>query len=196
MFHDIPRAIEERMRYLQSLDKQERLAGKPMLRRLRQIPPETGKFIALLAAAAPEGTYLEIGTSGGYSALWLALACKELGRRLITFEVLEEKVELAKETFKKAGVQDVVELVQGDARDHLHKYKNVSFCFLDAEKDQYLDCYDKVIPDMVPGGLLVADNVISHKDQLEPMVDRALKDQRVDALVVPIERGELVCRKI
>lgn len=196
MFHNIPKAIEERMRYLQSLDKQERLAGKPMLRRLRQIPLETGKFIALLAAAAPEGAYLEIGTSGGYSTLWLALACKELGRRLITFEVLEEKVELAKETFKKAGVQDVVELVQGDARDHLHKYKNVSFCFLDAEKDQYLDCYEKVIPNMEPGGLLVADNVISHKDQLKLMVDRALNDQRVDALVVPIERGELVCRKI
>ena len=196
MFHDIPRAIEERMRYLQSLDKQERLAGKPMLRRLRQIPPETGKFIALLAAAAPEGTYLEIGTSGGYSTLWLALACKELGRKLITFEVLEEKVELAKETLKKAGVQDVVELVPGDARDHLHKYKNVSFCFLDAEKDQYLDCYEKVVPNMVLGGLLVADNVISHKDQLKLMVDRALSDQRVDALVVPIERGELVCRKI
>lgn len=196
MFHNIPKSIEERMRYLQSLDKQERLDGKPRLRRLRQIPPETGKFIALLAASAPKGTYLEIGTSGGYSTLWLALACKELGRKLITFEILEEKVELAKETFKKAGVQDVVELVQGDARDHMHNYKNVSFCFLDAEKDQYLDCYEKVIPNMVQGGLLVADNVISHKDQLKHMVDRALNDQRVDALVVPIERGELVCRKI
>ena len=196
MFHNIPKTIEERMRYLQSLDKEERLAGKPMLRRLRQIPPETGRFIAVLAASSPKGTYLEIGTSGGYSTLWLALTCRELGRKLITFEILEEKVELAKETFKKAGVEDVVELVQGDARDLLDKYKNVSFCFLDAEKDQYLDCYEKVIPNMVQGGLLVADNVLSHKDQLKSMVDRALNDQRVDALVVPIERGELVCRKI
>ena len=193
MFHNIPKTIEERMRYLQSLDKEERLAGKPML---RQIPPETGKFIAMLAASAPKGTYLEIGTSGGYSTLWLALTCRELGRKLITFEILEEKVELAKETFKKAGVEDVVELVQGDARDLLDKYKNVSFCFLDAEKDQYLDCYEKVVPNMVQGGLLVADNVLSHKDQLKSMVDRALNDQRVDALVVPIERGELVCRRI
>jgi caffeoyl-CoA O-methyltransferase len=196
MFHGVPKEIEERMRYLQSRDRRERARGKPMMRRLRQIPPETGKFIAMLAASAPKGTYLEIGTSGGYSTLWLALACKELGRKLITFEILEEKVELAKQTFKKAGVQDIVELVQGDARDHLHKYKNVSFCFLDAEKDQYLDCYEKVIPNMVPGGLLIADNVISHKDELKTMVDRALNDERVDALIVPIERGELVCRKI
>ena len=68
MFHTIPKAIKERMAYLESLDKEDRLAGKSPLVRLRQVPPETGKFLALLAAGAPEGTYLEIGTSGGYSA--------------------------------------------------------------------------------------------------------------------------------
>jgi caffeoyl-CoA O-methyltransferase len=196
MFHDIPKEIEERMHYLHSLDKKERAEGKPRLQRLRQIPPDTGRFIALLAASAPEGTYLEIGTSGGYSTLWLALACRQVGRKLVTFELLEEKVRLARETLKVAGVEDAVELVAGDAREHLEKYQNVSFCFLDADKDYYLDCYEKLIPNMIPGGLLVADNVISHKDQLQVMVDRAMNDQRVDSLVVPIERGELVCRKL
>jgi predicted O-methyltransferase YrrM len=196
MFHNIAKQIEERMHFLEALDKKERAAGKPMLERLRQIPPDTGKFIALLAAIAPEGTYLEIGTSGGFSTLWLALACRQVGRKLVTFEVLEQKVKLATETLKRAGVEDVVELVQGDAREHLMNYQNVSFCFLDAEKDQYLDCYEKLIPRMVTGGLLIADNVISHKDQLKAMVDRALNDHRVDALVVPIDRGELVCRKV
>ncbi|MCJ7631558.1 O-methyltransferase, partial [Candidatus Bathyarchaeota archaeon] len=61
MFHTIPKTIKERMAYLESLDKEDRLAGKSPLERLRQVPPETGKFIALLAATAPEGTYLEIG---------------------------------------------------------------------------------------------------------------------------------------
>jgi caffeoyl-CoA O-methyltransferase len=196
MFHNIPKKIEERMRYLEALDKEERAREKPMLERLRQIPPETGKFLALLAAFAPEGTFLEIGTSGGYSTLWLALACREAGRKIVTFEVLEEKVKLARETFKAAGVEDVVELVAGDARELLKNYKNVSFCFLDAEKEYYLDCYEKLIPNMVPGGLLVADNVISHKEQLQQMIDRTLSDDRVDSLVVPIERGELVCRKL
>ncbi|MCJ7459748.1 MAG: O-methyltransferase, partial [candidate division Zixibacteria bacterium] len=70
MFHNMPKTIKERMHYLESLDKEDRLAGKSPLERLRQVPPETGKFIALLAATAPEGTYLEIGTSGGYSAMW------------------------------------------------------------------------------------------------------------------------------
>ncbi|KPL00253.1 MAG: methyltransferase [candidate division Zixibacteria bacterium SM23_73_3] len=196
MFHNIPKTIEERMHYLESLDNQDRLDEKPLLQRLRQIPPDTGKFIALLAATAPQGTYLEIGTSAGYSTLWLALACKELGRNLVTFEVLEEKAHLAKETFKVAGVEEVIELVTGDAREYLHNYRNVSFCFLDAEKEAYYDCYKKVVPNMVSGGLLVADNAMSHKNELKAMLERALSDQRMDALIVPIGRGELVCRRL
>ena len=196
MFHNIPKVIKERMDYLESIDKKDRLAGKSPRERLRQIPPETGKFIALLAATAPEGTYLEIGTSAGYSTLWLALACKELGRKLVTFEVLEEKANLARETFKIAGLEKVIELVRGDAREYIQNYRDIAFCFLDAEKEVYYDCYEKVILNMVSGGLLIADNAISHKDILKPMLERALKDERVDALVVPIGRGELVCRKL
>jgi predicted O-methyltransferase YrrM len=128
--------------------------------------------------------------------MWLSLACKELGRKLITFEVLEEKVKIARETFKIAGIENVVELVFGDAKKYLQNYKNVAFCFLDTEKEDYLDCYEKLIPNLVKGGILVADNVISHKEVLEPMLQRVLKDERVDAVVVPIGSGELVCRKI
>ncbi len=196
MFHNIPEEIKQRMHYLESLNTKDRLSQKPHLQRLRQIPPETGKFIALLASVAPEGDYLEIGTSAGYSALWLALACKELKRKLVTFEVLKEKVKLARETFKVAEVEDLIQLIPGDAREYLNNYKNVSFCFLDAEKEVYLDCYEKVVPNMVKGGLLVADNVISHKDVLKPMVERSANDERVDTLLVPIGSGELVCRKL
>ncbi len=110
--------------------------------------------------------------------------------------MLEEKAGLAKETFKVAGVENVVKLVRGDARKHLENYRDISFCFLDAEKDAYYDCYEKIVPNMVKGGLLVADNAISHKEELEEMIKRALDDRRVDALIVPIGRGELVCRKI
>ena len=196
MFHDIPTAIEERMRYLVSMDEKDRLDGTPAARRLRQIPPETGKFIALLAATAPQGPYLEIGTSAGYSTLWLTLACRETGRKLATFEVLEEKIRLARETFKTAGIEETVELVVGDARKYLHNYKDISFCFLDADKEVYFDCYEKIVPDLVKGGLLVADNATTHKEVLTPMLDRALNDERVDALVVPIGSGLLVCRKL
>ena len=109
--------------------------------------------------------------------------------------MLEEKVRKAKETFRLAGVEDVVELVHGDARDHTGRLKDVAFCFLDAEKNLYSEFYDLVIPHMVRGGLFVADNVISHANVLQPFVEHALADERVDAVVVPIGRGELVCRR-
>lgn len=184
------------MLFLESLGKKQKQRETPPQDRLRQIPPETGEFIALLAASAPDGICLEIGTSGGYSALWLALTCRQRNRKLITFEILEEKVRLAQETFRMARVEDTIELIHGDAREFLDNYKNVSFCFLDAEKEVYAECYEKLIPTMVSGGILVADNIISHHEILQPMVDRVLDDERVDALVVPIGNGELVCRKL
>jgi predicted O-methyltransferase YrrM len=196
MFDNIPQAVLDRMRYLEGIDARDRMNGTPSLQRLRQIPSETGKFIALLAATAPNGICVEIGTSGGYSTLWLALACTHTGRKIVTFEILKEKGKLAAETFRSVGVQETVELVVGDAREHLHNYKDVSFCFLDADKEVYYECYEKVIPNMVSGGLLIADNVISHKNILQGMVDRVSRDKRVDSLVVPIGSGELVCRKI
>jgi predicted O-methyltransferase YrrM len=196
MFHDIPEKVLARMQYLERLDAEHRREDVPPLKRLRQIPPATGKFLAVLAAGTPEGTWLEIGTSGGYSALWIALACRAVGRRLITFEVLEDKAVLARETFKAAGVEDVVRLVVGDARTLLSDYSDISFCFLDAEKTHYKSCYDIVVPRLVTGGLLVADNIISHQNTLGPTVRRVMSDTRVDAQIVPIGSGELVCRKI
>ena len=195
MFHEIPEAILRRMADLEALDSIDRADGTPRLERLRQIPPETGRFIALLAASAPEGAWVEIGTSAGYSALWLALACRERGRTLTTFEVLPSKAALAAETFAAACVGEVVELVEGDFLEHGEVVGEIAFCFLDAEKEVYGSCYDAIVPKLVPGGLLVADNAINHRTTLQPMIDGALGDSRVDALVVPIGKGELVCRK-
>ena len=183
------------MRELEQIDQRDRADGTPRMQRLRQISPGVGRFIAILAAAAPAGQCVEIGTSAGYSTLWLALACRATQRRITTFEILKHKVELARLTFKSAGVTDVVELVPGDALDHLANYPNIAFCFLDAEKEIYEPCYEAVVPRLIPGGILVADNAISHETSLRPMLGRALADERVDALIVPFGRGELVCRR-
>jgi len=195
MFHEIPQAILARMRELEEIDARDREDGTTRMKRLRQIPAEVGRFVAMLAATAPDGRCIEIGTSAGYSTLWLALACRATGRKVTTFEILDDKVELARATFAQAGVTDVVELVHGDALDHLTELSEIGFCFLDAEKEIYDRCYDAVVPRLVRGGLLVADNAINHEATLRPMLDRALRDGRVDALIVPIAKGELVCRR-
>jgi caffeoyl-CoA O-methyltransferase len=196
MFHDISNAMLKRMRELESRDVIDRTDGTPITKRLRQIPPETGKFLALLCASAPKGNVIEIGTSAGYSSMWLSLACRVRGDKLTTFEILPNKVELAAETFRMAGIEETVNLIHGDARQLLDPYRQIAFCFLDAEKDIYTECYEKVIPNLAPGGLLAADNVLSHQDDLASFVKHAEADRRVDALVVPIGKGVLLCRKI
>lgn len=137
------------MQTLEKIDARDREDGTSRLQRLRQIPPETGKFLALLAASAPAGAYLEIGTSAGYSTLWIALACEMLGRTITTFELLPEKAKLARETFQVTQVQGIVKLVEGDAREYLAQHDNIAFCFLDAEKEVYAECYEAVIPKLV-----------------------------------------------
>ena len=195
MFHDVPQPIQQKMEELEKRDSIDRIDGTAMLDRLRQIPPETGRFLALLAASAPKGAWIEIGTSAGYSTLWLALACREHGQTLTTFEILAAKSAIAAQTIAAAEVSDVVTLVEGDFLTHIDGLGDIGFCFLDAEKDIYGPCYDVIVPRLVPGGLLVADNAISRQTDLQPMLDAALSDPRVDALVVPIGTGELVCRK-
>jgi caffeoyl-CoA O-methyltransferase len=195
MLNNMPSKVRARMRFLERLDGKHRRGDVRHFERLRQIPPATGKLLALLAVGAPEGKILEIGTSGGYSSLWLSLACRELGRKMTTFELSPNKIALARETFSSAGVEDLVELVEGNVLDHLGRYKKVAFCFLDTEKELYLDCYNTVVPNMVRGGVLVADNVASHPDSVGPMVRRVMRDKRVDALIVPMGSGLLVARK-
>jgi predicted O-methyltransferase YrrM len=196
MFHDIPQPVLERMAYLQSIDSIDRLDGTSRPQRLRQIPPVTGRFLAILAASVPAGQLLEIGTSAGYSSLWLSLACRQRGDRLVTFEMAEDKAALAQETFRLAGVEGTVTLVNADARLHLAAYPRVAFCFLDCEKEMYPEIYDRVVPNLVAGGIFAADNAVSHQEYLQPFIDNALADERLDALVVPVGKGVLVCRRV
>ena len=196
MFHDIPQPVLDRMATLEAMDARDREVGTERLQRLRQIPPMTGRFLALMASVAPEGAWVEIGTSAGYSTLWLTLAARDRSQRITTFELLEAKAALARETFRQAAVEDVVDFHHSDALEGLRGVSEIGFCFLDAEKEIYAALYDAVVPKLVPGGLLIADNAISHGETLGSLVDSAFADPRVDAQVLPIGTGELVCRKI
>ncbi|MBX9924618.1 MAG: hypothetical protein K2Y01_10975 [Rhabdochlamydiaceae bacterium] len=93
-------------------------------------------------------------------------------------------------------MESYVDLIRGNIFDYLSSYKEISFCFLDIEKELYSECYEIVIPNMVPGGILLADNVISHKTDLQPIIDRVLGDKRLDSLVIPIGQGILMSKKL
>jgi predicted O-methyltransferase YrrM len=183
------------MKTLETLDAIDRQDGTPRARRLRQITPDTGRFIALLAASSPTGAWVEIGTSAGYSTMWLTLAARQAGYKVTSYEIDPAKIKLARETFLEAQVEEFVELIEGDARLQLGQIGPIAFCFLDAEKEIYTECYELVVPRLVEGGFIVADNAISHQEDLADFIEHVKRDERVDALVVPVGKGEVVCRK-
>ncbi len=196
MYHNIPDKIKECMRELETRDVMERSSTIPLQYRLQQVSPDTGKFLAMLCIDVPKGLIMEVGTSGGYASLWLSLACKQREDKLTTFEIQEDKFIVAMETFRKSGIDSSINLVLGDARSYISRMPPISFCFMDAEKDVHLEIYEQIMPNLVSGGMLVANGALAQTDQLSLYLGRAYRDPRVDTLVVPIGRGLLICRKI
>jgi caffeoyl-CoA O-methyltransferase len=196
MFRDIPQAIEVTQGHLKALEAWRKAQGMERQRLLRQIPPETGKLLAILLASAPAGDALEVGTGAGYSGLWLALACRATGRRLRTFELDPAKAELARQSFAAADVLDVVEFSESDALAGLEATQALSFCFIDAERGMARTAYELALPRLPQGGLICVDNAISHASEFQDFLNDAEADPRVDAVIVPIGSGLLVCRKV
>jgi predicted O-methyltransferase YrrM len=197
MFHNIPEPILACMQRLEAVDAQERTDATPGALRLRQVPPETGRFLAIVAAGSPEGAWIELGTSGGYSALWISLAAMERGQILTTMESDPQKIKGAQDTFLDAGISASIQILEGDARELLGKLgEGIAFCFLDIDKEYYQECYELVLPHLVGGGVLVADNLISHADELADFRAHALTDERVDAIILPVGKGLLLARRL
>ena len=196
MFNEIADGMRARMRELEERAKLDETDQVPDSEKLRQISPETGKFLALMAASSPEGNWVELGTSAGYSGMWLSLACQARDKKLTTIDLSEFKAELSAETFKMAGAEDQIEFVLGDGLEVTEKLDNISFYFLDTIKTVYEPCYELVVPKLVPGGFLIADNAVSHADELQGLFAKAEADPRVDSVILPVGKGVLLCRKV
>lgn len=196
MFRDIPQAIEVTQGHLKALEAWRTAQSMERKRLLRQIPPETGKLLALLLANCPAGDAAEVGTGAGYSALWLALACRATGRKLTTFELDPAKAELARQSLSAADVLDVVELREADALEGLKALSGLAFCFIDAERDMAAAAYELALAALPTGGVIAVDNAISHAEEFPQFLYDAEMDPRVDAVIVPIGSGLLVCRKV
>ncbi len=185
------------MRRLEAQDARDRGDGTPRSERLRTVRPEVGEFLLTIALAAGAQTIVEIGTSGGYSTLWLAAAARRNAGRVITFEIDPAKVILARQTFADADVDDVVELRAEDAFTGLEELEyEADLIFLDAEKQDYEAFLELVVETLRPGGTLVADNLESHAEELAAFRKAALAHPRLCGLVVPIGRGELLAVKL
>ena len=196
MFSSMPQDVAATLAQLKELEAWRKAQGMERRLLLRQIPPETGRLLAILLASAPAGLAVEVGTGAGYSGLWLALACRETKRRLRTFELDPDKAELARQSFADAAVLDVVDFIEGDALAGLEALSSLSFCFIDAERGLARAAYELALARLPKGGLICVDNAVSHALEFLDFLDDTVKDQRVDALIVPIGSGLLVSRKI
>jgi caffeoyl-CoA O-methyltransferase len=178
---------------LEARDAYERERKVARSERLRQITPEVGRLLHTLVLATKPRVILEIGTSGGYSTIWLATAARVSSGHVTTIDVDPVKVSLATQNLREAGLADLVNVRLGDAFAYLRDLDTrVDFAFLDAEKEDYLGFYELIVPLMNPGAVLVADNLISHELDLAEFRGRALSDERLSAVIVPIGRGELL----
>ncbi len=192
--------MDERVRsvlqQLEAQDQRERRESAPRALRLRSVTPDVGKFLSVLVGISGARRILEIGTSGGYSTIWLAAAAREQNARVVTLEADPRKVELARGHIESAGLGDVVEIVEGDGRRTIGDLgQEFDFVFLDAEKEDYCVFLELALPVLRPGGLLVADNLLSHQDELAEFRRAAEQHPQLETLLVPIGRGELLCRK-
>jgi caffeoyl-CoA O-methyltransferase len=193
----VPAEVAAVMAELQARDAADRADGTPHEARLRAISPDVGQLLLTLALAIRASTIVEVGTSGGYSTLWLAVAATRTGGKVLTFEVDPAKVVRARRSFLAAGVESVVELREGDGAAGLAAMPDLAdLVFVDSEKSDYVRLLEPAVAALRPGGLLVADNLISHESELVEFRARALADPRLNGLVVPIGSGELVAVRV
>jgi predicted O-methyltransferase YrrM len=119
-----------------------------------------GRLLRTFAESTNAKNVVEIGTSNGYSALWICLGLRTTGGRLTTFEIDPRTASLARANFKRAGADHMVTIVEGDAHHTITRLKEpIDILFLDADKEGYPDYLNKLLPLVRPGGLILADNV-------------------------------------
>lgn len=166
-------------------------------RRMLNITRDTGEFLAVLVCATRATRILEIGTSNGYSTIWLADAARAIGGAVTTIESSEDKVRLADATFARAGLASFITLVHGDAGAALQRGAAGAYdlIFLDAERSDYVGWWPDLQRLLRPGGLLVVDNATSHAGEMAPFVAIVTADAAFTTCLVPVGKGEFLAAK-
>lgn len=170
-------------------------ADKPdRLDRLRNLEPDSAALLALLVRATGARTLLELGTSNGYSTLWLADAVRANGGRMVSVDLDPERSHQAAANLDRAGLRPVVELRVQDAADALEQSQDSEWdlIFLDAERPAYPTYWPDLVRTLKPGALLAVDNVLSHADQVADFRALVTADPRVSEALAPTGAGVLL----
>ncbi|MBV7435036.1 O-methyltransferase [Cardiobacteriaceae bacterium TAE3-ERU3] len=159
------------------------------------ITRDTGEFLAVLVQACKAQHILEIGTSNGYSTLWLASALPSNGK-VTTIECDARKLDAARINFERAGLKEFIVQLEGDVAACLPTLQQTyDFIFLDADRSQYLPLAEQIFALLAQGGLLVCDNAVSHRDELQLFIAWIEKQPDLTVSLVPVGKGELLVHK-
>jgi len=166
--------------------------------RWRNLEPETAELLGVLVRAMGARRVLEIGTSNGYSTIWLGDAVEATGGTMVSLEIDPRRTELAAEHLARAGLDGLVELRVDDAADALAGFDDASWdvVFLDAERPAYAGYWPDLVRVLAPPGLLVVDNVISHAGEVADFRALVEADERVVSSLVPIGAGALLVARL
>jgi predicted O-methyltransferase YrrM len=175
---------------LEAEDADERARGLPSSERSRQVARTTGQFLFALVAPQTDCEVLEIGGSRGYSTIWMAAGVRYLGGRVLSLEADPAKCEAWRRNVAEAGLDDVAELIEGDAFESLLAIDDVfDVVFIDAEKEDYEALFELARPKVEPGALFVADNVLSHEETLGDYSRHRQADPTLESVTLPLDRG-------
>ncbi len=166
-------------------------------RRMLNITRDTGEFLSVLVRATSARKVLELGTSNGYSTLWLASALCTIGGTVTTVELSDYKAIMARENFSRSGLAPNITLLHDDAGRVLEQSPDGAFdlLFLDAERSQYCDWWPHIKRVLRPGGLLIADNALSHADAMAQFVTLVRADTTFTTSLVSVGNGEFLAVK-
>ena len=159
------------------------------------IPRKTAVLINTFIKMMGAKSALEIGTSNGYSGIWIAKALKQTGGKLTTIEFYEKRQSVAIENFKKCGVNDIIRPLQGSACDILESFtpdEKFDFVFIDANKREYVKYFELIKPHLTEKALIVADNITSHAEKVQTFIDAVDADNEFQYEIVEVPGGILI----
>jgi predicted O-methyltransferase YrrM len=164
------------------------------LARLRNLEPETAELLAVLIRAARARRILEVGTSNGYSTLWLADAVEITGGHVESLDIDPRRSDQACANIARAGLDGMASCRTVSAAQALTEYPDDAWdlIFLDAERPEYVGYWPNVRRTLAPGGTLVIDNAVSHAAELSDINRRLADDPRLTTVRIPIGDGLLV----
>jgi predicted O-methyltransferase YrrM len=189
--------LDELLSELERFGKANDDANAERPRRMLNITRDTGEFLAVLVRATVARRVLEIGTSNGYSTLWLASAAGAIGGSVTTVELSEYKIGLAIANFARSGLASQITLLHEDAGRVLQRSADGAFdlVFLDSERPAYPGWWPHLKRVLRPGGLLVVDNATSHAAEMAPFVALVAADVSFVTSLVPVGNGEFLAVK-